>query len=106
MSGPNRRLELLEDLVRSGRADSFARYGLAMEYRREGRIEDALGAFEALRKADPAYVPPYLMAGQMLSDAGRAAEARRWLEQGLEQARAKGDTHAASELEQALAAIE
>ena len=44
----------------------------------------------------------YLICGQMLLNMGRANEAREWLESGMIQARAKGETHALSELEQVL----
>src|SRR5688572_14398171 len=101
----NKRLALLERLVQSGQADSFARYGLAMEYKKLGRLEEALAAFEALRQADERYIPQYLMAGQMLADAGRAEEARSWLERGVTQARTAGNSHALSELEGALATL-
>jgi len=106
MNAPeNKRLALLERMVASGQADSFARYGLAMEYKKLGRTDDALAAFTALRQADSSYVPQYLMAGQMLADAGRSDEARAWLEQGIERARSLGNSHALSELEGALATL-
>jgi len=102
---PNKRLVLLERLLKSGQADSFAHYGLAMEYKKLGRIDDALSVFATLRQKDGAYVPQYLMAGQMLAGAGRSAEARDWLEQGIAQAQSAGNTHALSELEGALATL-
>jgi hypothetical protein len=43
------------------------------------------------------------MCGAMLLELGRTAEAREWLTQGIAAARAKGDSHALSELESALA---
>jgi len=99
----NKRLEMLEKLLANGQADSFARYALAMEYRNEKRVEDALGAFQALRDSDPDYLPMYLMAGQLLIDEGRPAEAKPWLEAGIALARKKGDGKAEAELEAALA---
>ena len=54
----------------------FAFYGLGMEYRKEGRIDDAVATFAKLREKDPDYLPLYLMAGQTLIDAGRGAEAK------------------------------
>jgi len=101
----NKRLAFLEGLVASGRADSFAHYGLAMEYKKLGRTDEALEAFETLRAVDPHYLPQYLMAGQMLADAGRAGEAKSWLQQGIERARSAGDGHALSELESALSGL-
>lgn len=99
----NKRLEMLEKMVASGKADSFARYALAMEYKKEGRVEDALSAFGALRETDPEYVPMYLMAGQLLIDARRGEEAKGWLVAGIELAKKKGESKAQAELEAALA---
>lgn len=99
----NKRLEMLEKMVASGAADSFARYALALEYKKEARIDDALAAFEALLAADPNYLPQYLMAGQMLIDVARQAEAKTWLSEGLKVAHAKGDGKTAGEIEAALA---
>jgi predicted Zn-dependent protease len=101
----SKRLLFLEDLVAKGKADSFARYALALEYKGADRIDDALRAFEALRAADPAYVPQYLMCGTMLIDAGRGEDAKRWLDEGLLVARKAGDTKAAGEIGDALARL-
>lgn len=98
----NKRLEMLEKLVASGQADSFARYALGMEYRNEGRVEDALSTFGALRDSDPQYLPMYLMAGQLLIDQDRREEARPWLVAGMALAKDKGDSKAFAELEAAL----
>jgi predicted Zn-dependent protease len=76
-----------------------------MEYRSLTMTDEALKTFEALRSRSPDYVPMYLMCGQMLESMGRAGDARAWLESGVEAARAKGDGHALSELESALAAL-
>jgi predicted Zn-dependent protease len=99
----NKRLEMLEKMTASGQADSFAWYALAMEYRKEARIDDALRTFEALRERDPDYLAMYLMAGQMLNAASRGGEAKAWLEQGIALAREKGDGKALGELESELA---
>ena len=101
----SKRLLYLEKLVAEGKADSFARYALALELKSLGRVDDALAAFDALRAADSGYVPMYLMCGTMLLDAGRNDVAKSWLEQGLEVARRAGDGKAAGEIESALARL-
>lgn len=98
----NKRLAFLVSLVQSGKADSFARYALALEHKKEGNVESALAAFVELRGVDPNYVPQYLMAGRMLIESSRPAEARAWLEAGLAVARERGDGHAVGELQEAL----
>jgi tetratricopeptide (TPR) repeat protein len=102
----SKRLMMLEQLTAKGTADSFAWYALAMEYSTLGRVDDALKAFATLRSADPGYVPQYLMCGVMLSKAGRTGEAQEWMKEGIAVARGKGDAHAQSEIETALAELE
>lgn len=101
----NKRLAFLEQHCASPTADSFAFYGLGMEYRKEGRVDDAIATFARLKDKDADYLPLYLMAGQTLIDAGRSAEAKSWLESGIDKARIKGDGHALGELESALASL-
>jgi predicted Zn-dependent protease len=104
-AAPNKRLAFLEKVTRDGSTDPLAWYGLAMEYRKLERWDEALQTFTALRSRTADYVPMYLMCGQMLESIGRTDEAREWMDAGLEQARRKGDGHAASELESALALL-
>jgi len=100
--GSEKRLVMLEELVNSGKADSFALYGLANEYMAFTRNDDALRIFKQLRSSDPDYVPMYLICGQMLLNLGHVNEAREWLESGIIKAREKNQTHALSELEQVM----
>jgi predicted Zn-dependent protease len=100
----SKRLAYLEKLTADGSIDPFAWYGLALEYKTLGRVDDALRTFETLRRNNPDYVAMYLMCGQMLADAEREG-AKAWLEAGIVVARAKGDSHALGELESALDAL-
>jgi len=99
----SKRLAVLEKMTAGGSKDPFAWYGLALEYKGLGRHDDAVATFAKLRAIDASYLPQYLMCGALLLEMGRATEAREWLEQGIATARAKGDAHALSELEAALA---
>jgi tetratricopeptide (TPR) repeat protein len=103
--GPNKRILMLEKLLAAGQADSFGRYALGMEYRKEKRLDDALRTFSELRKEDAEYLPQYLMAGQMLMEAGRPDEAREWLEAGAALARRQGNMKTLGEIEAALGEI-
>jgi len=102
----NKRLAMLEKLTASAAADSFAFYCLGMEYRKEGRVDDAVSTFTTLRARDAGYLPMYLMAGQMLRESSRLAEAATWLEQGIELARQKNDSKALGELESELSTVQ
>src|SRR5688572_18181702 len=101
----SKRLDVLLKMTSSDKADSFTWYALALEYKGLGQVEDALATFQRLRQRDEDYVPMYLMCGTMLIETGRREDAKEWLGTGLAVARKKGDTHAAGEIEGALAGL-
>lgn len=96
------RLEMLEEFVAQRPADAFAHYGLAMEYAKVGRADEALATFDKLRGFNPGYTAAYYQAGVLLGKLGRVEEARRLFQQGIDVAARNGDFHTRSELEQAL----
>lgn len=102
----SKRLAFLQKTTAEGSTDPLAWYGLAMEYRKLSRWDEALQTFTSLRTMKPDYVAMYLMCGQMLEGVARADEAREWLEAGMTQARQKGDSHALSELQAALDSLD
>jgi predicted Zn-dependent protease len=96
------RLNMLEKLIAKGSEDPFVHYARAMELRSLGRGEAAMQAFRDLRERVPAYVPTYLMAGQLALEGADTDTARQFLEQGILRAREAGDSHAEGELAKAL----
>lgn len=92
------RLGMLEKMVAAKPDDPFPRYGLAMEYKKLGRNEDAVAAFAELASRHAAYVPAYLMHGNLLEAMGRPAQALEVYTSGIDVAGAAGDEHAVSEL--------
>ena len=90
---------MLKQFLEENPADSFARYGLAMEYSRSGNTEAALAEFNNIVARAPDYVPAYQMAAQMLQEAGREEESRKWATDGIAAARRAGNQHAASEMQ-------
>ena len=96
------RLDILKSMVEQNPADSFARYGLAMEYRNSGDLESAMGEFRSLMAANPDYAPAYFHGGQTLERMGRLDEARKIYQQGIEVTTRSGDQHARSEMQGAL----
>jgi tetratricopeptide (TPR) repeat protein len=92
------RIVMLTEILTANPADSFARYGLAMEYAKSGQIEPALQEFKTLVETNPDYTPGYFMAAQALATADRVDEAKRWLVDGISSAVRTGNTHAQSEM--------
>ena len=99
------RLEMLDKLIARGSNDPFVHYARAMELRGQGDGEQALAAFEQVRERFPAYVPTYLMGGQLAAELGASERAREFLEKGIAAAKTAGDDHALSELAAALATL-
>jgi hypothetical protein len=98
----SKRLDMLEKLAAADTVDAFTLYALALEYRREGRVGDAMTTFEKLRTKDADYLPMYLMAGELFVEEGREDDARTWFEAGIALATRKGDSKTLNELEAAL----
>ena len=99
------RIATFRSFIAKSPTDPFPRYGLAMELKGRGDLEQAWAAFEELITQFPDYVPTYLMAGGTLVGLGRKDEAAEIYRKGIEVARRRGDQHARGELESALAEI-
>ncbi len=93
------RIVALNDILTQNPSDTFARYGLAMEYAKQGDLDRSLAEFSILLKSNPDYTPGYFMAAQTLARAERTAEAKAMLTDGIASARRTGNLHAQSEME-------
>jgi tetratricopeptide (TPR) repeat protein len=96
------RLDILKSMVEQKPTDSFARYGLAMEYRNTGDLKASIDEFRALMATNPDYAPAYFHGGQTLERMGLLEEAREVYLQGIEVTTRSGDQHAKSEMQAAL----
>jgi tetratricopeptide (TPR) repeat protein len=96
------RLETLKSMVEQNPNDTFARYGLAMEYRNTGDLATAVNEFRTLIAAHPDYSAAYYHGGQTLERLGLPAEARELYLQGIEATTRKGDFHTRDEIQAAL----
>ncbi|MEY4179485.1 MAG: hypothetical protein RLY70_3059 [Planctomycetota bacterium] len=101
---PSRR-ERLEALLIDEPRDCLLRYGLAIEWEKEGQIERAWSLFQDLMRDEPPYVPAFFRAAQMLASVERVAEARALLRDAIPLARRLGDLHAAGEMSEFLAQL-
>ena len=105
MSDQKTRTEFLEEALRADPNNTFARYGLAMEYSQAGDVERALEEFRKLLSVHPDYAAGYFMAAQTLARVDRTPEARTMLEQGIAAAQRSGNAHAKSEMEAMLSEL-
>lgn len=96
----------LKEILDQDPANAFARYGLAMEYAGCGETDAALVEFDRLLKDHPEYAAGYFMAAQTLAKAGREADAKLRLTEGVACARKAGNQHAAQEMQAMLDELE
>ena len=97
------RIAQLQSFVEQMPQDPFPRYGLAIELKNAGRLDEAHRTFSELIEKFPDYTAAYLHAGAVLIGLGRRDEAAAVYQQGLEACTRKRDFHAKGELETALA---
>jgi len=95
----NSRLDVLRQMIAADPANTFARYGLAMEHVRSGDLGSAVQEFEAVLTTDPKYSAAYYHGGQTLEKLGKLDQARDLYRRGIAATR---DPHALSELQAAL----
>jgi len=96
------RIEFLRQALKNNPADTFARYGLALELSKYGDAKEAWEHFDYLLTHQPDYSPTYYQAGMFLNSQGRRDEARKVLARGIEVTGRQGNLHAQSELQAAL----
>ena len=99
------RISTFRSFIARSPSDPFPRYGLAMELKGQGKLDEAWACFAELIAQFPDYVATYLMAGGTLVALGRKDEAAATYRTGIEVSSRRGDSHARKELESALADI-
>lgn len=93
------RITALNEVLTENPKDAFARYGLAMEYSKQGDLDRALAEFSILLENHPDYTAGYFMAAQTLVRAERPEDAKKMVSDGVVSARRTGNLHAQSEME-------
>ena len=104
MAEKSPRRVMLEASLAEDPADTFLRYGLAVQCLREGDLEDGRDRLKSLILDHPDdTVAAHQQLGQSYLEAEEFDEARTILQQGITLARKRGDWHAAGEMEGLLA---
>jgi predicted Zn-dependent protease len=99
------RRQQLERMLAESPADAFLLYGVALEYVREGSVEEGLSRLRSLVGSYPDYQAAYFQLGQILSQEGEVEEARHWLELGVAAAQRIGEEKAAREMSEFLSML-
>ena len=100
------RIDKIQAMLLEDPRDSFLRYTLAMEYRKQDENEKSLKLLAELASEDePKYVAAFFMAAQQLVELDRLDEARMFLRDGIDEARRQDNQHAAAEMSELLSEI-
>jgi len=100
------RIDKIQAMLLEDPRDSFLRYTLAMEFRKLNENEKSLKLLAELADNDePKYVAAFFMAAQQLVELDRLDEARRFLRDGIDEARRQDNQHAAAEMSELLSEI-
>ncbi len=100
------KIEQLTEFIARRPTDPFPRYGLAIELKNAGQLEEAERQFAELMDRFPDYTAAYLHAGNVLLALRRRDQAAAIFRKGIEACARKGDAHARGELEGALAGLD
>lgn len=99
------RIDKIQAMLVDDPQDIFLRYSLALEQEKIGQHEASEAGLRSLMADSPPYVPAFFMAAQHLVKQGRVDAAREILRDGIEQARAQSEDHAAGEMSEFLASL-
>jgi predicted Zn-dependent protease len=100
MQEKSRRRLMLEASLAEDPADAFLLYGLAMQCLRDGDVAEGRARLKALIADRPDdQIAAYQQLGQSYLDSGDADQARAILAVGIRKATARGDAHAAAEMD-------
>ncbi|SIO45325.1 Tetratricopeptide repeat-containing protein [Singulisphaera sp. GP187] len=106
MAEKSSRRVALEQSLAEDPADSFLRYGLALQCLREGDVDEGRQRLLALIADHPEdQVAAYQQLGQSFMESGDSARAVEILRLGIEKAKVRGDWHAAGEMDGLLAQL-
>jgi thioredoxin-like negative regulator of GroEL len=103
MAGKSTRRLKLEEHLAEDPADTFLRYGLAMQCLSEGDIEEGRERLRSLITDHPEdQIAAYQQLGQSFAEHGETDAAIAMLMEGIARARSRNQAHAASEMQELL----
>ena len=101
---PRRRM--LEESLAGDPGDTFLRYGLAVQCLRDGDVDEGRERLRSLIADHPDdQVAAFQQLGQSYLESGESGPAAETLRAGIAKARARGDSHAAAEMEGLLSTL-
>jgi tetratricopeptide (TPR) repeat protein len=100
------RLEKLKGMLEKQPGDAFLLYGVGLELKKLGQLEEAMGYLDRVTGVDRNYCYAYHQKGLIFEAQGDVEGAKKAYRDGIEAAVRSGDGHAKGEIEGALAMVE
>lgn len=96
------KIKQLAKQIKNNPGDSFSKFALALEFRKEGEFKKARILFEDILSSDPDYVGVYYHLGKLYEALDRLSDAKELYQKGIEVADRQNEARTKSELKEAL----
>ncbi|NGP88640.1 tetratricopeptide repeat protein [Fodinibius halophilus] len=107
MSKDNKsKIKQLARQIKNNPGDSFSKFALGLEFRKNGEFKKARILFEDILSSDPDYVGVYYHLGKLYEALDRLTDAKELYNDGIEVAQTQSETRTEMELKEALNQVE
>lgn len=96
------KIKQLAQQIKKNPGDSFSKFALALEFRKEGQLKNARILFEDILNNDPDYVGVYYHLGKLYELQDRLDDAKSIYKRGIPKAEQQNKVRTKSELKEAL----
>lgn len=96
------KIKQLARQIKNNPGDSFSKFALALEFRKEGEFKKARILFEDILSSDPDYVGVYYHLGKLYEALDQLNDAKELYQKGIKVAERQNETRTKSELKEAL----
>lgn len=100
------KIKQLARQIKNNPSDSFSKFALALEFRKEGEFKKARILFEDILSSDPEYVGVYYHLGKLYEALDHLKDAKKLYQKGIEVASRKNEQRTEKEIREALQQLE
>lgn len=100
------KIKQLARQIKNNPGDSFSKFALALEFRKEGEFKKARILFEDILSSDPEYVGVYYHLGKLYEALDQLNDAKKLYIKGIEVASRQNEQRTEKEIKEALQQLE
>ncbi|MGM0546739.1 MAG: tetratricopeptide repeat protein [Bacteroidota bacterium] len=105
-SDQQEKIKQLARQIKNNPGDSFSKFALALEFRKQGEFKKARILFEDILSSDPEYVGVYYHLGKLYEALDHLSEAQKMYRKGIKVASNQNEQRTEKELKEALMQVE